>query len=110
MSDRNIDVSTAKSFSTGIVSYSLFSDFFRSQDECLKKLSYLNDCLGCEGGWGVSIMADLLGNMEKLQDEYWEKAGIESNAAGGNDVYVCTSPLSSKKEKPGARRKEVSDE
>lgn len=77
-------------FKTGVVSWSLFSDFWDKQHDFIKKINHLLGTSEEEGGWGISIAFDLIEVAQKEIEEYWETAKKETADAGGNDVYAIS--------------------
>jgi len=78
-----------KHFDAGVVSWSIFIDFWGDQDEFFKKVKFILQNTDFDD-WGLTIAFDLIRMAQKNADEYWEKALIESNEAGGNDVYTIS--------------------
>ena len=78
-----------KHFNYGVVSWGLFRELWEAQNEYIKKLSFILENTDFDD-WGLNIAFDLIEMAEKDADEWWEKALIETNEAGGNDIYTIS--------------------
>jgi hypothetical protein len=77
-----------KHFQSGVVSWSLFSDFYDCQTLFVSRINFLIDA-----GFGTQKFSSAAGCMEDLVrqargdfNEIWEKAKAEKREAGGNFV------------------------
>ena len=75
-----------KHFKSGVVGWSLFSDFWDRQHAFIEKINHLLETSEDEGGWGINIAFDLIEVAQKEIEEYWETAKKEKEEAGGNSV------------------------
>ena len=79
-----------KVFSTGVVSYSLFSNFNENQRSLLSDIEFLCDAGSQtdDPGSALDIIEHYVYDANKKLDEYWEKGNCEKDESGGNDVKV----------------------
>jgi len=80
---------TIKHFETGVVSYSLFHELYSEQDLLIEKINYLLSNAD-EGGWGFTIISEIVQAAQKKVEEYWKRSGQEKDKAGGNNVYAMS--------------------
>ena len=75
-----------KKFESGVVSYSLFIELVDKDTEFREKLRFILRNSDLETDWGLNIIHDIVDNSEKEVDAIYDKAKIEKQAVGGNDV------------------------
>lgn len=75
-----------KKFESGVVSYSLFIELVDKDTEFREKLRFILRNSDLETDWGLNIINDIVDNSEKEVDAVYDKAKIEKQAVGGNDV------------------------
>lgn len=84
-----------KHFDTGVVSYSLFNDFYHIFVlKLLNSLEFLTDSGFASEEDEMLIAMEMIEKTVKdaksNMDEIFEKAKVESNEAGGNDIYTIS--------------------
>ena len=81
---------TIKHFSSGVISWSFFSDYWEGPRSLFKKINFLIiaifDADDDKWGIGLEMIENLVAEAKEKHEEIWEKAKVEKKEAGENDV------------------------
>jgi hypothetical protein len=84
-----VDKQLIKHFSSGVVSWSIFYDYWHKQDSLFLKLNFfIMAIFNDDSNWhvGLDTLEDIIAEAKEKHEEIWEKAKAEKKEAGENDV------------------------